>query len=199
MYKKLVFEKFFNDEYQASLGTEERKIAASLLTPHQIVHAMPNTDLKLNHLDLSLGIIADMYKVIKPTFNGDIEHYRHRLLVDLNKVIKNDELNFVLIRYILLRNNRIAVVEAPYFITEYERDMLLELDKLFEELNIDTDVLIHKYDPINMETMFGSPEGFSHEDNNAAIKKAIKYYEGYHSIVNYELNAPKEYILKNQT
>lgn len=199
MYKRLVFEKFFNDEYQASLSINERKIAASLLSPNQVVHAMPNTNIKLNHLDLSLGIIADMYKVVKPTFSGDIGHYRHRLLMDLNKVIKNDELNFVLIRYILLRNNRIAVVEAPFYITEYEKDMLLELDKLFKKLNIDTDVLIHRYDPINMESMFGSSETFSHEGDNLAIKNAIKYYTGYHSIINYELNAPKEYILKNQT
>lgn len=196
MYKKLVFEEFFSDENQSSLAIMERKIAATLISPKQVVHAIPDDIIDINHLDLSLNMIADMYKINKPVFNGDIGSYRYRLLRAINEVIKNDERNFVLIRYILIRTARIAVVEAPHYITEFERDSLLALDDVFKDYKIDTDVLIHRYDPINMENMHGDSEGFDHNDGKDAIKDAIEYYENFHLISDYELLAPKEYILK---
>lgn len=196
MYKKMVLKEFFNDEYQDSLGIMERKIAVSLISPKQVVHARPNNITGVNHLDLSINIIADMYKINKPAFDGDIGTYRYKLLRNINQVIKNDEKNFILIRYILIRTARIAIIESPYYITEYERNTLLELSEIFKELNIDTDVLIHAYDPINTQDIYGCGKGFDHNDNKDAIKDAIKYYEDFHLIWDYELVAPKEYILK---
>lgn len=196
MYEKLLLENFFSDECQEQLGIMERKIALSLISPNQVVHALPTLEEGISHLDLSLYIIADMYKVELPVYSGDIGWYRYALLNTLKKVIKNDESNFILIRYILIRTERIAVVEAPWYITEFERDALLELDEVFKDLGVNVDVLMHRYDPINMEVMNGTPEGFGHEDSDSSIKSAIAFYEHYKSIVNYELVAPKEYILK---
>ncbi len=192
----MIFEDFFSQEYQDTLLPLDRKIALSLVSPNQVVHAIPTYEKDANHFDLSLSIIADIYKLSKPVFDGNMAWYRYALLTNIRKVIKNDESNFIFVRYILLRNGRIAIVEAPWYITEYERNMLIELNKLFEDFNISIDFIIHRYDPINMEVMKGSAEGFGHDEEKSAIEMAIDYYEKYNSIIDYELLAPKEYILK---
>lgn len=196
MYKKLIFDDFFNNEYQNTLGIMERKIAGTLITPNQVIHAIPSDIPNISHLDLSLNIIADIYQINKPTYNGDIGTYRYHLLNAIHEIIKNDESNFIYIRYILIRTERIAIVKSPYYITEFEKDNLLKLDDLYKDLYIHTDVLIHRYDPINMMCIHGTPVGFGHNDGRHAIKDAINYYEKHQNIIDYELLAPKEYILK---
>ncbi|MCX4365006.1 MAG: hypothetical protein OSJ70_04460 [Bacilli bacterium] len=39
MYKKLVFDEYFSEENQEDIGIYGRKIALSLISPNQVVHA----------------------------------------------------------------------------------------------------------------------------------------------------------------
>lgn len=195
MYKTMKFDEFFCDKNQEDILPSERKIAISLITPNQIVHVAP-TDKSIEvHLELSLSIICDIYKIEKP-FRGYDKIYICNLMAEIAKHMKGDERNFVLVRYILLRNIRIAILEYPYYITEYEFQQVKQLDILYKQYEIEARALIQRYDPIDSQSLTGSAITFEKEKDDDAVKKSLDYIQEHGLISNYELNAPKEYILK---
>lgn len=194
MYKIMNFDEFFSEENQKDISITERKIAVSLISPNQVVHISP-TDLSIvNHLELTLSIICDIYNIPKP-IRGYDKIYICNLISEIANHMKDDERNFVIIRYILLRNNRVAYVEYPYYITPFEYDSMREIDALFKQYEIETHALIHKYDPINSERLIGNAIPFEKDKDKSTIKKSLKYIQEHGLIGEYELNTPKEYIL----
>lgn len=198
MYKILDFDEFFCDENQSTILTCERKIAVSLISPNQVVHIAPISKSVKEHLELTLSIICDIYNIPKPS-RGDDKVYICNLMAEVSKCMKEDERNFIIIRYILLRANRIAYVEYPYYITPFEFDSMRELDEVFKQYEIESHALIHKYDPINSESLTGNAIPFEKEKDDSAVKRSLDYIQEHKLISNYTLNTPKEYILKNQT
>ncbi len=196
MYKKLVFDEYFSEENQEDIGIYGRKIALSLISPNQVVHAAPINSLVVNHLELSLSIICDLYNIPKP-IRGDYRLYMISLMSEISKHLKDDERNYIIIRYILLRDNRIAYVEYPYFITNYEYERMKEIDKVFKQYDIESHALIHKYDPISNENLMGNAITFEKsDDSDSALKKSLDYIQEHGLVTDYELNAPDEHILK---
>lgn len=195
MYKLLNFQDFFNDERQEKLSATEREIALSLISPNQMVHAVPDDERCKFHLTLSLEIISDIYKIVKPT-NMDYQIYNHKLIKEINKHIENDERNFIIIRYGLLKNNRFALIEYPMYITEYEYECMQNLRELYREYCIETEANINHYDPINCCEAPGITIGFESDDQKSALDYSLDYLTKSKSIINYNLKAPKEYILK---
>ena len=197
MYKFMDFDKFFCDENQADILVSERKIAASLISPNQVVQITPIDASIKQHLELTLSIICDIYNIQKP-FRGDDRVYICNLMKEVSKHMKEDERNFVIIRYILLRANRIAYVEYPYYITPFEYDSMREIDELFKQYEIETHALIHRFDPINSERLPGNAIPFERSNDESTIKKSLNYIQEHGLISEYELNAPKECILSNK-
>lgn len=197
MYNKLIFEKFFNDERQEVLIDEDREIALSLVTPKQIIHAEPtqHNPLVLYHFDLSLQIISDIYKITKPTSKVRRIYYAS-LLSEIAKYIKNDEKNFIIARYILSNSARSVVWEFPYYITQKEFNEVKKLVDIFNFYKVHTSAIIHQYDPIDSIDLPGLNKTFGDDNFHAGLNKALDYFEKNNCIVEYELNAPKEYILK---
>lgn len=195
MYKNLDFSEFFNDSNQETIPTCGRKIAVSLISPNQVVHVAPTDASVKQHLELTLSIICDIYNIPKP-LRGDDKIYICNLMAKVAKHMKEDERNFVIIRYVLLRTNRIAYVEYPYYITPYEYERMKEIDELFKQYEIESYALIHKYDPVNRKRLIGNTISFEKDDDNSAIKRSLDYIQEHDLLNNYELSAPKEYILK---
>lgn len=198
MYKKLIFEDFFNDERQSVLTDIEREIALSLITPKQIIHTEPmaNNLLVCYHLDLSLQIISDIYKIEKPT-STDRRLYYLCLLSEIAKVIKNDEKNFIIARYIMSRTQRNAVLEFPYYITPSEYQMVKKLESIYEYFEINSSAIIHQYDPIDVKNLIGQVKTFDNGNFTSGLHKALEYFDNSNCIIEYDLTAlKKEYILK---
>lgn len=197
MYNRLIFENFFNDERQSVLTDTEREIALSLITPKQVIHAEPmaNNPLVRYHLDLSLQIISDIYKIEKPT-STDRKLYYLCLLSEIAKVIKNDEKNFIIVRYIMSRTQRNAILEFPYYITPSEYKMVKELESIYEYFKIGSSAIIHQYDPIDSKELVGQAKTFGEDSLTTGLHKVLEYFDNSSCIIDYELNAPKEYILK---
>lgn len=195
MYKFLDFQDFFNDERQEKISPTGREIALSLISPNQMVHAVPNDTRCKFHLSLSLEIISDIYKIDKPIdYQDDIHH----LIVEINKYIKNDERNFIFISYLLLRNGRLAFIEYPIYITEYEYECMQKLREIYKEYCIETKATIHNYDPINCCERNCNPKTFEGDSKKSALDDSLEYLAKSKSIINYDLKAPKEYILKEK-
>lgn len=197
MYNRLNFDNFFNDERQSVLTDLEREIALSLITPKQAIHAEPidNNPLVCYHLDLSLQIISDIYKIEKPKCS-DRKLYYFCLLSEINKVIKGDEKNFVIARYILSRTQRSAVLEFPYYITPSEYNAVKYLESVYKEFDVSTSAIVHNYDPINNCDLIGQPKTFGNDNYHTGLQKALEYFENSKCIIDYEINPVKEYILK---
>lgn len=197
MYDKLTLENFFNDDRQSVLTDDARKIALSLITPNQVIHAEPidGNPLVCYHLDLSLQIISDIYKIKKPTSENRRLYYAS-LLVEISKYIKNDERNFIISRYILSHSERSAIWEFPYYITPKEFQEVKELSDVLKFFKVHSSAIIHQYDPINSRELVGEQKRFEEDNFNIGLDKALDYFEKNKCIMEYELNAPKEYILK---
>ncbi len=197
MYKDLIFDDFFNKDRQSVLVDVEREIALSLITPNQVVsvETLPNNQLCQYHLDLSLQIISDIYKIAKPSSN-DRKLYYLCLMSEIAKYIKDNERNFIIARYIISNSTRAAILEFPYYITPRELDSVKELKTIYEYYNVRATAIIHNYDPIDNHTLVGKPQTFGEDQFRTGLEKALQYLEENKCIVEYQLNAPKEYILK---
>lgn len=197
MYDRLIFENFFNKERQNVLTDIEREIALSLITTKQTIHAEPiaNNPLVNYHLDLSLQIISDIYQIEKPT-SKDRRLYYAALIANIAKYIKNDEQNFIIVRYIISRSQRIAIVEFPYYITPYEYEKVKELEDILNYYEVLASAIVHQYDPINEQKLVGQEKTFDDDNYTTGLHKALTYFEHSNCITEYELKAPKEYILK---
>lgn len=197
MYKLLCFQDFFTETRQNQLDICERDIALSLVSPNQMIHAVPNNNFFKTHLDLSLAIISDIYKISK-YISEDIQYYRYRQIAEIAKYLKDGERNFIIIRYILLRDFRLAVIEYSAYITFYEYECMSKLDELYKEYKIETKAIIHRYNPIDNEVLIGKSENFEGNADCSALLSSLEYFKNNNSIIDYQLNAPKEYILKEK-
>lgn len=196
MYNELVFDKFFDTERQEVLTDVMREIALSLITPNQIINAEAKVDNNLckYHLDLSLQIISDIYRITKPT-SQDRRLYYLCLMSEIAKYIKDDERNFIIARYIISRDTRSAIVEFPYYITNKEYEEIVKLRDIYDYYKVSAKAIIHSYDPTTNER-FSKPQTFGEDILESGLDKALKYLENNLCIKDYQLNAPKEYILK---
>lgn len=198
MYKFLNFKDFFNKERQEKIPIGEEEIALSLISPNQMIHAIPDGSRCIFHSTLALEIISDIYKIVI-NFPINEDYYIPFLIKEINKYIKNDERNFIIIRYTLERSSRSAHIDYPAYITEYEYECMKKLKELYNEYCIETKAIVHYYDPINCcEIYHNDFKVFESDGEKSALDDSLEYLAKSNSIINYDLKAPKEYILKEK-
>ncbi len=177
MVKELDLEEFYT--HGNDIG------AISMIMPDRVINVYNLNDGKSLHETTEIYVLNEIFDL-----NIDMNKSRIKVLSQLNEKLPGTYHNFIFVRHLSYKE-RMAFIEIPAYITNYEYRELIKLNNQLKDLKVPVNVYITSYDPIILDHDKSKNEMIFHK-NIYALDEALETIVNNNKICEYELDFKKK-------
>lgn len=198
--QKLDFDFYFKESFgNVDEDDRNRLCATGLITPIQNIQVLniPDRDAKFNYTE-GFGFHHDtLTTIFSEMFNIDINNEAWNFDKDdeVDKVVKNRDMNYVFLRYIHYDESSSYVnVTIPRFITPYQYDELCKLNEIYKNYdNVQVEAGVTTFNPITSKSEEIDMHIF---EGDYGLDRALEFIKDNNRIKEYDSPIKNEQIIK---